>query len=160
MAKLPFWQRKTLDEMSRAEWEALCDGCARCCLVKLEDEETGEVAYTDVACGLLDIATCRCADYANRATRVEDCLPLSADNVAALGWLPQTCAYRLIAEGRPLYWWHPLVSGRADTVHEAGVSVTGFARPEKGIGVQELEDFIRPLPRAARKRPKRRRTMA
>lgn len=156
MAKAPFWQRKTLDGMTAAEWEALCDGCARCCLVKLEDEDSGRIEYTDLACALLDIGTCRCTDYAGRAARVADCVPLSAGNVAALRWLPDTCAYRLVAEGRPLFWWHPLVSGRPETVHEAGVSVVAFARPEREAGQQDLEDFIRPLPRAARKRPARR----
>jgi len=142
----PFWERKTLAEMSAKEWEALCDGCARCCLVKLEDAETGEVAYTDVACALLDISACRCRDYEKRHARVPGCLKLDPDSVAALSWLPDSCAYRLVAEGRPLYRWHPLISGDPESVHEAGVSVRTFAVEEESVPVRELEDRVRPPP--------------
>ena len=127
----PFWRRKTLSEMSRPEWESLCDGCARCCLLKLEDIDTGEIAYTDIACKLLDSGACRCSDYKNRQLSVPDCVVLEAKNIADLGWMPSSCAYRLIAEKKDLAWWHPLVSGDPNTVHEAGISVRGRVVPEQ-----------------------------
>ncbi len=125
-----FWRTKTLEEMSREEWEALCDGCARCCLIKLEDDETGEISCTDIACRLLDHATCRCTRYARRRALVPDCVDLTPKVVRGLTWLPSTCAYRLLAEGKDLHWWHPLVSGDPDTVRMAGVSVHGRIVPE------------------------------
>ena len=140
MAEQPFWRRKTLAEMTRGEWESLCDGCARCCLDKLEDGDTGEISYTEVACRLLDLGTCRCTDYANRKRFVPDCVVLTPRMVARLTWLPSSCAYRLISEGRDLEWWHPLVSGDPETVHRAGVSVRGRAVPEALAG--DLEDHI------------------
>ena len=120
-----FWKTKTLEEMSSVEWESLCDGCARCCLEKLEDEDTGEIYWTSVGCRLFDAQSCRCSDYANRLARVSDCVGLTPRNVRTISWLPSTCAYRLVAEGRDLYWWHRLVSGSAETVHEAGISMRG-----------------------------------
>lgn len=127
----PFWRRKTLSEMSRPEWESLCDGCARCCLLKLEDIDTGEIAYTDISCKLLDSGACRCSDYENRQLSVPDCVVLEAKNIVNLGWMPSSCAYRLIAEKKDLAWWHPLVSGDPNTVHEAGISVRGRVVPEQ-----------------------------
>jgi uncharacterized cysteine cluster protein YcgN (CxxCxxCC family) len=138
-AEPPFWKTKTLEEMSPAEWESLCDGCARCCLVKLEDEDTAEIAYTDVGCTLLDERSCRCRDYANRQDKVSDCVRLTPQSVRSLTWLPPTCAYRLLAEGKDLYWWHPLVSRDPATVHAAGISVRGrVAGPEEDFTVPEL----------------------
>lgn len=149
----PFWKTKPLAEMSRSEWESLCDGCGRCCLNKLEDEDTGKFLYTRAACKLLDLGTCRCTDYTNRAARVPDCVTLTAENVGSLGWLPRTCAYRLLDEGKPLPWWHPLVSGRRETVLEAGIAVSGGAYTEEGLSVEDLVDHLWRLPKAKRKFP-------
>lgn len=142
MTDLPFWKRKALAALSDAEWEALCDGCARCCLIKLEDEDDGGLYHTDVACRLLDHATCRCSDYAHRAERVAGCVRLDPGNVGRLAWLPPSCAYRLIAEGRDLFWWHPLVSGDPETVHLAGVSVRGRVLAEEEVAEEDLENRI------------------
>jgi uncharacterized protein len=120
-----FWRTKTLEEMTSEEWESLCDGCGRCCLVKLEDEDTAQIHYTDVACTLFDEQTCRCSDYHNRQKKVADCVRLTPQEVRTITWLPQTCAYRLLAEDKPLFDWHPLISGRAESVVEAGISVKG-----------------------------------
>jgi uncharacterized cysteine cluster protein YcgN (CxxCxxCC family) len=139
----PFWRRKTLDEMSSAEWESLCDGCGRCCLVKLQDEDTDEVAYTDVGCTLLDGGTCRCRDYPRRQEKVPDCVRLTPEAVRSVSWLPVTCAYRLLDEGQDLPDWHPLVSGDPDSVHRAAISVQGrVAGPEEAFTVDELLDRV------------------
>ena len=137
---LPFWKRKSLTELSSNEWESLCDGCGKCCLHKLEDEDTGKVSYTEVACSLLDIETCRCTNYSCRTLLISDCVKLTATNLKSIQWLPTTCAYKLIYEGKDLYWWHPLVSGNRDTVHQAGISVRSRAVTEQLAG--NLEDHI------------------
>ena len=139
---LPFWKRKTFDEMTSEEWESLCDGCARCCLYKLKDEDTGEIYYTNVVCRLLDTYRCRCTAYRDRSKLEPTCLVLTPDLVRQLNWMPRTCAYRLIAEGKDLEWWHPLVSGSPNTVHEAGISVRWRTLAEKDVDMDNLEDYI------------------
>ena len=140
MPELPFWKAKPLEALTRDEWESLCDGCAKCCLAKLEDEDTGEIAYTNVACRLLDLGTCRCTNYPERARFVPDCITLTPENVSQLRWMPSTCAYRLLAEGRDLPDWHPLVSGDPDSVHRVGISVRGRVVPERQA--VDLEDYV------------------
>ena len=139
---LPFWKTKSLTEMSRQEWESLCDGCAKCCLVKLEDEESGALAFTDIACDLLDCETCQCTDYPNRSVRVPDCVTLTPENVDQLYWMPATCAYKLLAEGEDLPDWHPLVSGEQESVHLAGISARGRVVFEKDVPLEDYEDRI------------------
>lgn len=141
-----FWRGRALEDFSHAEWESLCDGCGRCCLNKLEDWDTGEIAWTDVACRLLDCDTCGCSDYPNRLATVPDCLPLTPESVRSIGWLPPTCAYRLVAEGQDLYWWHHLLSGDRDTVHAAGISVRGRVVSEIGVELDDYEDHLASWP--------------
>ena len=137
-----FWESKRLSEMTRDEWESLCDGCGRCCLKKLEDEVTGEVVYTDVACRLLDIERCRCSHYAERIKQVTDCIELTPSNLQELKWLPNTCAYRRLAEGKSLEWWHPLVSKDPETVHRAGISVRGRAVSEAHVHPEDIQERV------------------
>jgi uncharacterized cysteine cluster protein YcgN (CxxCxxCC family) len=125
-----YWKRKSLSEMTSEEWDGLCDGCALCCMHKVEDEDTGEVFYTDLACRLLDLDTCRCTDYANRARKVAECFVLSVDKPEMFAWLPATCAYRRLANDQDLPDWHPLITGDPESVHEAGISARGKAVSE------------------------------
>lgn len=139
---LSFW-KKPLGELTRREWEQLCDGCGRCCLVKLEDEDTGKIHFTDVACTLLDQNTCRCRDYPNRQRHVPDCVRLTPNNVETLSWLPKTCAYRLRAAGEDLPEWHPLISGDPRSVVDAAVSVRGrVAASEDDVEIDDLPGYI------------------
>lgn len=128
-----FWE-KPLASLDRAEWEALCDGCGKCCLHKLEDDLSGEVHPTNVACRLLDRHSCRCSSYRTRRAFVPDCMRLTAGNVGSLAWLPSTCAYRVRAEDRPLADWHPLISGDPESVHRAGMSARGWTVSEDEVG--------------------------
>ena len=140
MTDQPFWKTTPLDQMTTGQWESLCDGCAKCCLHKLEDVDTGEIAQTNVVCRLLDMGTCSCTNYPERSKLVPDCITLTPDLVGKLNWMPNSCAYRLLAEGKDLFWWHPLVSGDPETVHQAGVSIRGRAISERKAG--DLEDHI------------------
>lgn len=137
---MAFWEEKTLEQMTPAEWEALCDGCGRCCLIKLEDEDTGELITSDVRCQLLDGDTCACTDYPRRQAKVPDCIKLTRENVREIPWIPTTCAYRRMAEGKGLAWWHPLVSGDPQTVVDVGVSVKGRTFAENEVDPERWEE--------------------
>ena len=137
-----FWNTKSLAEMTAEEWESVCDGCGRCCLHKLQDEDSGLMFYTNVACRLLDREHCRCSNYPKRMAIVHDCLSLAVDAEARFDWLPLSCAYRRLANRQSLEWWHPLVSGDPDTVHQAGISVRGKTVPETRVSKEDLEDHI------------------
>lgn len=141
VAEEPFWKRKSMAEMSRAEWESLCDGCGRCCLHKLEDEDSGELVFTSVACRQLDSRACHCRVYDQRQQRVADCLVLTPQS-SYLKWLPSSCAYRRLAEGRDLADWHPLVSGDPESVHRAGISVRNRVVSEADVHPDDLDRFI------------------
>lgn len=137
-----FWNTLPLGEMSDAQWEALCDGCGRCCLHKLQDADSGEIHYTAVACRLLDLRRCRCRRYDERQRLVPDCVVLDRRRPEQFGWLPDTCAYRLLSEGRPLPDWHPLLSGDPDSVHRAGISVRGRVVSEEGVHEEQFQEMI------------------
>ena len=142
MSEKPFWETKTLRQMSRQEWESLCDGCGKCCLLKLEDEDTGAIAYTRLHCRLFDAATCRCRDYENRQSSVPDCVQLTPAKLAAMQWLPTSCAYRLVHEGSPLPEWHHLVCGDPNRIHALGHSVRGRTVSEDEVFEEDQIDWI------------------
>lgn len=137
-----WWNTKALDELTGQEWESLCDGCAKCCLHKLEDADTGEIFYTKVRCRYLDEENCRCTDYANRSVLVPNCIQLSADKLDELGWLPSTCAYRLRAQNKPLPDWHPLVAGDSMALHEAGISIRGRSISDEYVHADGFDEHI------------------
>lgn len=138
--KKHFWETKSLKQMTKYEWESLCDGCGKCCLHKLEDIDTGEVSISNVSCSFLDEETCNCKDYSNREKNVPDCISLDLKNIKKLQWLPETCAYRLIDEGKSLYNWHHLISGSKSTIHEYGMSVRDYSINESKLN--NAEEYI------------------
>lgn len=142
MAQQVFWYQKRLQDMTQDEFEAVCDGCGKCCLHKLEDEDTGDVYYTKVACRFLEASNCRCQTYPTRKQAVPDCVVLTPDTVADTWWLPETCAYKLLDQGLPLFDWHPLVSGDPDSVHKAGMSVANKVVAEADVNLDDLEDYV------------------
>ena len=133
MASRPFWETKSLAEMTPREWESLCDGCGLCCLIRFEDEDTGEIIPTRVHCRLFDSESCACSNYAQRKRHVPDCIKLTPQNVDTLKWMPLSCAYRRVNEGRGLADWHPLISGDPESVHRAGVSIRGETVSEESL---------------------------
>lgn len=145
-SKNAFWRQKSLSELTPVEWESLCDGCGKCCLVKLVDDETDELQYTRVACELLDIGSCRCSNYEKRHSIVPDCIQLDPAAIDELEWLPETCAYRLVGEGKDLAWWHPLLSGDPQTVHQAGISVRSWAISETKVDDDYEPFFLKDAP--------------
>jgi uncharacterized cysteine cluster protein YcgN (CxxCxxCC family) len=142
MSDTPFWECKTLDEMTDTEWESLCDGCGQCCLHKLVNEETADVFYTRVACSLFNTQNARCRNYPKRFTKVKDCLDVRSMTSSELGWMPKTCAYRRIHEHQPLPLWHPLLTGDAESTRSAGMTVTGWAVNEETVDMDKLEAEI------------------
>ncbi|MFV1942608.1 YcgN family cysteine cluster protein [Pseudomonas luteola] len=138
----PFWKRKTLDQLDQGEWESLCDGCGLCCLQKLEDEDDGSVYYTRIACKLLDLKTCKCTRYTERKQFVADCIQLTPGQADEFKWLPPTCGYRLVSEGKDLPLWHPLVSGDESAVHDAGISQSGRMLSETQVAEDDWEDYM------------------
>lgn len=138
----PFWEIKSFDEMTDEEWESLCDGCAKCCLFKIEDDDSKKISFTDIACRLLDINTCRCKVYEHRSEIVKDCIRLTPEKIYEINWLPESCSYRRLLEGRGLARWHPLISGYSDSVHQANVSILGKVVSETDIDLSEIEDRV------------------
>lgn len=140
-----YWETKSLAEMTTTEWESLCDGCGRCCVVRFEDEDSGEVIPTRVACKLLDIGACHCSDYADRHRHVPECIKLTPWNIEDLAWMPMSCAYRRLHEGRGLPSWHPLITGDPESVVRAGVSVRGQLISETALtDIEDAVDFEAP----------------
>ena len=135
-----FWETKSLNQMTKVEWESLCDGCGKCCLHKLEDIDTGEISVSNVSCSFLDQTSCKCKDYKNRNENVPDCIQLDLNNLKKLDWLPSTCAYRLIDEGESLHDWHHLISGSSETIHERGMSVRDCSVNESSL--KNVEEYI------------------
>ena len=142
MSEPRFWETKPLDELNREEWEALCDGCGRCCLLKIEDKDTGDLYYTNVVCKFHDSERCRCTAYRQRSELVPDCIKVTPEVAREQKWLPDTCAYRLLAEGKALFDWHPLISGDPDSVHQAGISVRDKVVSEQYVHPDELPEHL------------------
>ncbi len=143
MSALPFWKAKPLNQLTPQEWESLCDGCGKCCVLKLEDVDTKAIYYTDVACKMLDCQTGRCRDYPQRQKHVPDCILLTPETIEQFSWMPKTCAYRLVYEGQNLPDWHPLISGNANSVMQAGHSVAGQVFPESSVEGEDMVDHVR-----------------
>ncbi len=137
-----FWETKNLEQMTQDEWESLCDGCGLCCLVKIEDEDSGEVFNTSVSCHLLNIETCQCSDYKNRLSKAPMCTQLALNKLAQMDWLPETCAYKRLNDRQNLPSWHPLITKNKNSVHEAGFSAKWFAQSEKYVHPDQLIDFV------------------
>lgn len=142
MSDTKFWETTKLSEMSKSQWESLCDGCGKCCVIKLQDEDTDEIFSTDVGCKLLDCKTAKCSDYANRKDIVPDCVYLTPGNLAYLTWMPKSCAYRRLYEGQGLPDWHPLLTGSPDSTKAAGHSVAGLIFPEESVEIDDMADHI------------------
>lgn len=137
---MKFWELKSLTEMTTEEWESLCDNCGKCCLIKLEDEDSGEIVFTSAVCDLIDLDTCRCTRYSERCDLVPECIDLKQHEFAEYNWLPSTCAYRLLTDGESLPDWHPLISGSSESVKEAGVSISSYAIKESQV--EDFEDHV------------------
>ena len=138
----PFWKTTSLEDMSPQQWESLCDGCAKCCLLKLEDEDTAEIAYLRLHCRLLDEGTCQCSDYANRKKHVPDCVKLTPKKIKQIKWMPTTCAYRLVQEGKDLPDYHHLISGDHDQIHREGHSIMGRTKSEDTVLEEDQMDWV------------------